>query len=290
MKKFVITLVVVPALSLAWSASAEQGGPTDTTEEEQQQQEFDALVTEAVQHYSARRYEQAIDLFEQAFAIQGEPELVYNIARSHERLANRDQALEWYERFINMPGTTGELRTRALSNIASLRQEIAALRAAEQAGVAPDGGTGLVTNNERTETGTGTGRPPSGPVEPPAPEPRPFRTAGYSLIGVGAVAMIAGGIFGGMALAAHSEFEDASEIYSQERVDLRDDVELRSLMSDILLFSGAGIAAAGIVLVVLDAIRARRASEEDEGADEVSLVPSLTLANGGYGFGLVGRF
>lgn len=281
MKKFVIVMVVVPVMSLAWSASAEQGGPDELTAE--QQEEFDALVTEAVQHYSARRYEQAIDLFEQAFAIQEEPELVYNIARSHERLANREQALEWYERFINMPGTTGELRTRALSNITSLRQEITALRAAEQAEQADQDSL-----DRANATGSGTPTPtPEQPVQPPPP--RPLRAAGYALVGVGAAAMIAGGIFGGMALAAHSDFEDASETYSENRVDLRDDVEFRSLMADILLFSGAGIAAAGIALVVVDAIRAGRAEEGDDESD-VSLVPSLTVANGGYGFGVTGRF
>lgn len=252
---------------------------------------FDELVAEAMTHYSERRYAEAIEAFEAAYEVDPEPELVYNIARSHERLAHRDEALAAYQLFIGLPGTTGELRARALENISSLRQEIAAMEAAEASSNTSEGNE--ETSGGETSGGSGSeggGPPPPPPVAPPEEEGvGPMGVAGWVVGGVGVATMVVGAVFGGLALSANDDFMSAD--FSEERLQLRDDVEFRALMADVLLFSGVGLAVVGVVLVVIDTLRGRSDDDEDEAVGEtgrLTIVP--TLAAGGLGLGLGGRF
>ena len=92
----------------------------------EQQAQSDSLIQEAVEHYSAHRYNEAIECFKQAYEIIEEQELLFNIARAHQKMSNKKEAIEWYERFLGAPGTTSDLRKLALTNSEKLRREIAA--------------------------------------------------------------------------------------------------------------------------------------------------------------------
>jgi tetratricopeptide (TPR) repeat protein len=276
---FLLTL----ALTLASAAArAEEGGAA-------QPPSFDALVAQAMEHYQARRYEEALVLFEQAYAIDPEPELVYNIARSHERLLHREQAVDAYERFLQMPGTTGELRTRALENLTALRQEIAALETARRAEalarrtpVEPE----TPTPDPRTEP------PPQRPDERPAPRPgmSALGVAGWALFGTGGGIALAGVVCWGLALSSNGSFQDAGT--GVERLGLRDDVTQRSLAGDVLFFTGAAALAAGVALVAVDSVRRRRASTASlrEREHDAALAVAPSLGPGLLGLGLSGAF
>jgi tetratricopeptide (TPR) repeat protein len=269
----------------------------------EQQEQFDLLVREAVEHYSARRYEEAIELFEQALDIQQEPELAYNIARSYERLAKPDKALEWYERFLEMPGTTGDLRTRALTNITALRREIAAMKEAEKAEQALSDtadkdvdADAASTNADSSTDSKDDGAKADGSGKRPL---SPMVITGWSLAGVGAAAAIAGSVFGGLALGAKQDYDDAGR--SPDRLEYRDDLERNALIFDIVFSSGMGLAVAGATLLVINAYKARSKKEiaedapstkEDEApADQaVRVVPSLAVGNDHLAGGLVIQF
>ena len=128
----------------------EDGADTETSAEEA----FQGHVENAMRHYRDRRYTDAVASFQAAFDLRPEPELMYNIARSHERALHRQAAIDAYGRFLELPGTTSEMRSRAISARNSLRQELAAMEAAEQA---PSSGTGEeaapATNEASTERG-----------------------------------------------------------------------------------------------------------------------------------------
>ncbi len=276
MKNRVIEILIIPLLLAGSSVGAQETVSGGEQDEQDQQENFDTAVAEAMRHYGAREYDEAVFFFERAYELQQEPDLVYNIARSHERLAHRQEALDTYERFIALPGTTGELRARALTNIRSLRAEIAAMEA--------------VARDEANNTGDGnqggTAAPPP-PVEV-EPESNPLSIVGYALIGVGAATMIAGAIFGGMALSANSQYEDAA--FTQERISLRDDVETRAAFSDVFLFSGLGVAAVGVVLALVGSSRGNSNEvESEESARRFGVTPSLALGDG-MGLGISGRF
>ena len=93
----------------------------------QAQDGFRELVDKGLELYTQKKYDEAIKNFEQAYTLRAEPELVYNIARAHEKSLRRAEAIAAYEKFVNLPGTTAELRTKALNAMEALRAEQAAL-------------------------------------------------------------------------------------------------------------------------------------------------------------------
>lgn len=231
--------------------------------------EYQQHLDRGLSEYEAGRYEAAAQAFQAAYAIRPEPELQYNAARSFERAVKREEAIAAYELFLELPGTTSDTRTRALQALASLRAEIEAMSAAQ--------------------------RPPDPVVEvepvvaPPAVTPTPEApasgrggktTAGWVLVGTGAVSLIAGGVFGGLAVASNSEFEDATT--RPEQIELADEVNSNALAADVLLGVGIVFAVVGIVLVATDG-----GDAEDEDSANLRLSPSASPT--GAGLTLSGR-
>lgn len=222
------SLSLLGASTLTSVASAQETPP-----------EFQPLLDRAMQHYTAREYEQAIALFEQAYAIRAEPELVYNIARSYERIARHDDALREYERFVALPGTTAELRGRALSSIQALRAEQESRRAAEQART-------TTTTTETTATTSGTGAGSTTTAAQSSGGGSGLATVGWVLLGIGGAAILGGAVTGGIALERNGAFDRATA--RSEQLSLRDQVKSYALATDILLIGGGVIAITGLVL------------------------------------------
>lgn len=201
------------------------------------QQTFDVLVNEALEAYRGRDYDRAIARFTAAYEQRAEPELLYNIARSHERALRRKEAIAMYERFLKSPGTTAELRAQALAAVEALKREESAMaRAAAE------------DRQARTVTDT----PPKNDASvartvAPAPKER-SHTLAWSLIGGGAAVAAAGGVFGVLALGSNSDFDNATT--PSDKIDLRDETKQRALIADVLIGVGVVSAAVGIVLRV----------------------------------------
>lgn len=106
----IVVALLMGALTLQEARAAEGDG-------------YRELVDQGLDHYNNKRFDQAVGSFERAYLVRSEPELIYNIARAQERALRRDQAIETYERFLSLPGTTAELRTKALSAVEALKQE-----------------------------------------------------------------------------------------------------------------------------------------------------------------------
>ncbi|MCA9615351.1 MAG: hypothetical protein KC586_21495 [Myxococcales bacterium] len=201
------------------------------------QDEFQTHLDAGLQHYEAREYAQAAAEFQAAFDLRPEPDLLYNVARSYERAVMRAEAIAAYDRFLELPGTTSEMRQRALGARNSLESEVRALERRES-------DANAATNEETTEP-----TPQPTPTPPPPEEPSALRPVGFAMLGVGAAAAIVGGVFGGLALKANSDFEDATG--RAEQIELRDDVNRNALLADVLVGVGAATAVVGVVLIVL---------------------------------------
>jgi hypothetical protein len=308
-KLFILTfLFYFSALSLPVAAE-----PTKTLTPEEQA-ESDALIKQAVEYYRAREYDEAIVLFEKAYELIGEPELLYNIARSHERLGNSEEAVTWYERFLEVPGTTGALRARALTNIATLRRELAAEKAvqesekaaAEAAASSETNPSGSTTGSDANANGDSdtTDVPMLGnsltpdqtmPTPPPAKhKTSSLRIASFAMIGVGLAAMITGGVFGGLSIGAKNDFEASG--YEPDRVQYRKDMERDALIFDIVFTTGSVILATGVSLFVADAVRSSADKEtyaergHPKKEDTLTVIPSLVVRKSGMTGGLAVRF
>ncbi|MCK6550361.1 hypothetical protein L6R52_31280 [Myxococcota bacterium] len=198
---------------------------------------FDSLVTEALEAYRARDYDRAIARFTAAYEQRAEPELLYNIARSHERALRRREAIAMYERFLKSPGTTAELRAQALAAVEALKKEESAMERA----AAADRPARTVSDTPAQNTPT-TARTTAPAVREES------HTLAWSLIGGGAAVAAAGGIVGILAMSSNASFDDATT--PSEKLDLRDETKQRALIADVLIGVGVVAAAVGVVLRV----------------------------------------
>ena len=215
----------------------------------------EVLSAEGVEAYKGGRYREALARFKAALALQPVANLLFNIARTHEKLDETAEAITYYERFERAPDADPAARTTARARVRELREELLAKQAANT-------GTGTGT----MQTGTGTGTPSSDPTTlglgATAQPDHPMRTAGWVLVGAGGAVVVTGAVLGGLALGAQSEFEDTTQLASKR--SFSDDAKSYALASDVTL--GVGIAAlgAGVVLVILDATSGQGASTATE--------------------------
>lgn len=107
-------LAAVPA-SAANEARAPGAAPANQTNVATLNEEGAAL-------YAARDYRRAIEKFIQAYAVDTDPNLLFNIARCYEELGEVDAAIEKYETFLKTPGADTRGRQRARESLASLRE------------------------------------------------------------------------------------------------------------------------------------------------------------------------
>lgn len=199
---------------------------------------FDAHLTTALEHYEARRYLEAVAEFRAAFAQQPEPDLQYNIARSLERGLQTEAAIEAYGVFLEMHGTTSEMRGRALTARSSLRAEL-------EASALPAPTAGPPTSPAAPSTPSlSTGSSSAAEVEGSSLVP-----VGWTLVVVGATTLATGAVFGGLAIASNNDFDDAT--VRADQVRLRDEVRQRALLSDVLIGVGLAIGVTGAIFVVL---------------------------------------
>ena len=123
----VVAGTVALALGLAAVPSVAWAGPSV-------QEQVDALNSEAVEKFQAKEYDEAVELFEQAYALQPEPNYLFNIGRIREEQGNLESAVEYYERFVKEPGVPLEAREKGLER---LRVAHAAFETAELRQVLP---------------------------------------------------------------------------------------------------------------------------------------------------------
>ena len=72
--------------------------------------------------YDGRSYRAAIEKFVEAYAIDHDPNLLFNLARCYEKLADFPAAIEKYEAFLAAPGADTEGRVKANTSLVELRR------------------------------------------------------------------------------------------------------------------------------------------------------------------------
>lgn len=102
-------LCLVPSGAAAALAAATEPPPQVLSPDEQAQQ----LVDQADAAYRQGLYAQAVRLFKDAHALRAEPTILYNIARAYEKMDRKEQALEYYRRYLVAEGLDAKLRARA---------------------------------------------------------------------------------------------------------------------------------------------------------------------------------
>ncbi len=176
-------------------------------------------------------YEGAVKAFEEAYALSGRIEMLFNLANAHERLGNYDKASVALRGYIpHSPASTRaalEKRLDRFEELATKRQQ----KAEKTAEVVKE----LKEN------------------------PRPFpleRTVGIGLLTLGSAAVLTGTGFGISALGARAKLNDACETGASGRLcppDAQEDLNrdrAHSTVADVAILSGLVGATIGTVLIV----------------------------------------
>ncbi len=105
----------------ATRAQAQEPGavaPAAPVDDEKERKAKD-LYEQGNTHYDLAEYDQAIDLFKQAYALSHRPTLLYNIAQAYRLKGDCEQALQVYKNFLRVdPGS--QFRAKVESRIAEM--------------------------------------------------------------------------------------------------------------------------------------------------------------------------
>lgn len=262
-----VTIVAAPLRGAAAPADgAPSGGHPETTTAAEGP---DALSDAAVAAFKAREYDKAVDLFQQAYALDPQPNYLFNIGRVYEEKGDLEKAVANYQEFVKQPGVDLEARENATARLKVLRQTLAELREDAEPEAKPDA----------TPIDPG----PSPAEEAAAAKKRKMRIAGYSLLGVGGGALVIGAVFGGLALGKSNDAKDAA--FVDDKLSLRQEAKGRAAVGDGLLITGGVLAAAGLALVLATLGKGRAKAGTDTAAGRVRRGLALRPALGPTGAG-----
>jgi tetratricopeptide (TPR) repeat protein len=228
--------------------------------------------------YAARDYRHAIEKFIQAYAVDSDPNLLFNIARCYEELGEVDAAIEKYETFVSTPGADAKGRQRASESLSALRQSK----------LTPRTPTPVVSQGQPA-----VGQPSPGSAAVPADS----GSGGTALmpwltLGGGVVFAAAGATFYVMGAGDHSEVEDAngygdpngvSTMTRQQASDLVSAGDTKKLIGGIGMGVGGALLATYVVMLLTGDLASDRAAEQNIGF-------SLSPADGGGSAILYGSF
>ena len=280
MQRIILTLVIAslaatgPGVAQAANARVHALAAPASADES-----FESLTEQASQKFRDKDYEAAIALFERAYALNPEPNILFNIGRIYEEAGKLDDAIIYYEKFIADPQVDLESKQKALRRrdlareIVEIRKKDEERRRAEAAAKEPTPPPTTDTPPPTTDT------PPPTTEDPHPPRSRNLRPLGYTLMGTGAAALIAGGVVGGLAKGHERDFHNATSL--QAAGDAKAAALRLAPAADGLFIAGGILAAAGVVLLLLP--QNRKGASRDR-----AVVPHLGPGQAGIGY--VGRF
>ncbi len=208
--------------------------------------EADSHTQKAIDAFGAGRYDDAIAEFDAAFALDNNPNHLFNIGRVHEEAGNIQAAVDHYKRFVAQPGVQIADRAAALERIDVLERVLATQRAQQPVPVP-------VPVPEPVPVPVAT--PESDTVDEDAAARRKTqRNVGWGLLGVGGAALVAGAVTTGLTAATSNTLAGTSE--PAEREKLVDRGKTLASTSDGLMIAGGTLALVGL-LVALTALPKR---------------------------------
>ena len=225
------------------------------------------LFDESREHYRAGRFKEAARRLREAYRLQPEPILLYNLGRALDGAGELEEAIEAYEKYLR--------DERAVPDRGAIEQRVATMRR-------------LLDENRALERRTTAGPAPPPPTEvvavvPVAPSrTRPPGVAPWALTGLGVATLATGAAFGGLAInrhhAAQGDPVQASAASAQSTAK-------RYATTATVLFAVGGVAtAAGLAWLITRWVWPERRSPR------AARVPAVRLVLGPGAAALVGGF
>lgn len=257
----------------AWAPPATEATPPETPEDttdtgatEAAKGEAEELSEKAIAEFSAKNYAGAVELFQQAYELDPQPNYLFNIGRVYEEAGEFENAVEHYGKFVKQPGVDLDSREVALERLRVLR---AILEATKEPEAPPED----QPKDPPAEVVEDT--PPPQPVDSDAQRKRKvMRAAGFGLVGAGAGALIGAAVVGSLAQNDRDKAFDRDEADSlATRQDLLDKSQGKALTADVLYGVGGALLLTGVVLVAVGYSKPK--------TQRVALTPSFGPSGGG---------
>lgn len=235
-----------------------------------QKAEMKQHYEKATRAYDVQKYEEAVDEYQKAYEIGGDPAMLYNVAQSYRLNDQLPEALRFYRRYLQ--------RSPNARNREDVERKIADLEK---------------TVEERRKAAASTPAPAPVPVPAPPPvTPQPeipvvtddgsgLRVAGIVVASVGAAGLITAAITGKMAADKGEELTQASKEMKVFDPNVESSGKRFDTIALVSAIAGGAAVLTGTILIVV----AGSGSGGGSGGERVSSRPLVTPVIGG---GLVG--
>lgn len=224
------------ALGVAGEAWGQEGDPV-------------LLFEEGAAAFKAGELQTAIEKFEQSYALEENPILLYNMARAYEGLDQPAPAVHHYRRYLEADPDTAdrgaiEARITALDKELDRRRELEARRK--------------------------TPPPPPPPDETPSPAP-------WVVAGVGGLGLVLGGVLGGLSRVREGDAID--EPVALDAADLADQAQTLATGATISLIMGGAVLVGGVTWGIIDLTQT---NSDEQARLRLELVGSQLLLTGTF--------
>ncbi len=253
----VTTVLMLFLPSTALHAQQKPSASEASAEEESREEALEELTLEAEELFRAGRYEEALDVLGQAYAIGKDPKTLYNIARVHEEQGNLGEAIDRYDQFIVAPGVELKNRRLAMKRASALREKVANSEPDPQpTKFEPVEDTGTAeTERPADVTVAPLGTPAVSERTRPAPAPvqrssnrEAWRRIGIGFTALGVAAAGVGGVLGGLSLHGWNQVEQEENV--DEAWEKADRASRLAAVADTFFISGAVLGLTGLSIAV----------------------------------------
>ncbi len=221
--------------------------------------------------YKAGDYDAAIGYFEQAYELEPVANLLYNIARCHEKNGAPDKALTYYEKFILAPEIDEGARESALKKSAQMRDLIDARDDLERDKERQERERLAKLEREKNQGGEKVEDPGGGTQDEGGPG-----VGAWAALGAGGLLIAGGAVTGFMAMGQQTAFEEATTL--EDKQAARDSGQTMALVADGLYVAGAVAVGVGAFLVLTSGGGESDAADADASA---RVTPWVAPGSGG---------
>ena len=218
------------ALLLCWAL------PISASAAKKQLAEAKQAFIEAQAAFDSEQYAEALPLYEKGYELSGKSGFLFNIAQCHRFLKDYEQAIAYYERYLNEAPdgrVRGEAEQFLAESQAALDEERRREAAAAEAAAAEAAAAAAAASAKEAST----------PVESDGLSPVYF----WSAVGLTTAAFTASLVTGLMTLSKHDDFENPA-LPEEERNDAKSSGETLQTVTNITLGIGGAMAVTSVVL------------------------------------------
>jgi tetratricopeptide (TPR) repeat protein len=267
--------IVAPLVALSVSFAAGHAEAMQTTPA--QKQEMMEHYERATRAYDIQKYQEAIDEYQKAYEIAGDPAMLYNVAQAYRLNGQLPEALHSYRRYLQR-SPNARNREDVDRKIADLEQTIEARRKAAEAEAAAAARARASVTSPPAVVETPPVQVPAAPSEAPS---HGKRVAGIVILSVGAAALAAAGVSGWLASKKGDDLTAAANNGDHFDPDIQSAGKTWNAVAIGSAIGGGVLAVVGTILIVA---AGSDSGEKPAEAHETALLTPI-LGGGTFGMG-----